>query len=49
MTPAKELPAGELLKRIETLRSPAYRNLSKFHTELLQVLEIEARQRNLIP
>lgn len=43
----KTLSDAELLERIRVLRSSAYRNLSKFHTELLTNLEFEARTRNL--
>lgn len=38
----------DLLDDIDTLRSPAYRNLSRFHTDRLECLEIEARLRKLI-
>lgn len=48
MTPPGEMPDKDLLEDIETLRSPAYRNLSRFHTERLDCLEIEARLRKLI-
>lgn len=43
-----DLKNNELLERIETLRSPAYRNLSRTHAERLDRLEAEARGRKLI-
>ena len=47
MTPIQDISDSELLERIRVLRSPAYRNLSKFHTELLTNLEEEASHRKL--
>ena len=43
----ENLTDSELLEHIQTLSSPTYRNLSKFHIQYLADLEAEARHRNL--
>ncbi len=47
MKPAYKLPDEDVVKQIQTLESPAYRNLSKFHRERLEELKAEARRRRI--
>ena len=45
--PIPELTDAAILEAIARLSSPAYSNLSKFHTDYLEQLEDQARIRNL--
>lgn len=47
MTPIPELTDAAIIEAIERLRTLAYANLSKFHTDYLEALEDKARIRNL--
>ena len=47
MKPAQKPTDAELLASIALLKSPAYLGLSRIHSEALEVLEGQARGRNL--
>ena len=47
MKPSPKLTDAELLASIALLKSPAYLGLSRIHSEALEVLEAQARGRNL--
>lgn len=43
--PIEDLTADQIARRIEVLRSPAYKGLSSLHREYLAELEVEATRK----